>query len=55
LRFIPNKKYKETFKLEKGTRIVQICSANLDPLNHKMVESLSETKRGSGGFGSTGK
>jgi dUTP diphosphatase len=43
------------YKLEKGTRIAQICSGDLTPLNTQLVDKLSETKRGSGGFGSTGK
>jgi dUTP pyrophosphatase len=42
------------YTLKKGTRVVQICSATLDPIKLKLVESLDETERGDGGFGSTG-
>jgi dUTP pyrophosphatase len=44
--------------LEKYTRLLQICSPTLDPINVELVSSLDElglTERGSGGFGSTGK
>ena len=44
-----------TYTLKKGTRICQICSGDLKPLNHQLVDKLSETKRGEGGFGSTDK
>ena len=43
----------EKFVLEKGSRIVQICAGDLQPFKFKVVEQLSETSRGSGGFGST--
>jgi dUTP pyrophosphatase len=44
--------------VEKYTRLLQICSPTLDPINVELVSSLEElglTDRGSGGFGSTGK
>jgi dUTP pyrophosphatase len=44
--------------IEKYTRLLQICSPTLDPINVELVSSLEElglTDRGSGGFGSTGK
>ena len=44
-----------TYKLKAGTRLVQICKANLEPFTYKLVEELSNTQRGDGGFGSTGK
>jgi dUTP pyrophosphatase len=40
--------------LEAGTRVVQICAPSLCPLKVKMVSELDLTKRGEGGFGSTG-
>jgi dUTP pyrophosphatase len=55
LKFIPNNPENKTYTLTKGTRICQICSGDLRPLDIELVESLSETQRGSGGFGSTGK
>ena len=42
------------FKINKGTRLFQICGPCLEPLHLRLVEELSETQRGSGGFGSTG-
>ena len=41
--------------IEKGTRLLQICSPNLEPITFELVDNLSETKRGTGGYGSTGK
>ena len=43
------------FVLEAGTRLLQICSANLMPVTFELTDSLSETSRGEGGYGSTGK
>tara|TARA_B110000971_G_C20019068_1_gene505393 strand:- start:1166 stop:1642 length:477 start_codon:yes stop_codon:yes gene_type:complete len=46
------------FNVIKYTRLLQICSPTLDPINVELVSSLDElgiTNRGSGGFGSTGK
>ena len=43
------------YTLEKGTRLVQICAPDLSPLSVRLVDSLDETSRGTGGFGSTGK
>jgi len=40
--------------VSKGTRLFQICGPCLEPLHLKFVEELSDTQRGSGGFGSTG-
>jgi dUTP pyrophosphatase len=43
-----------TYKISKGTRLVQICSPNLSPFKFVLSSSLSETQRGEAGFGSTG-
>ena len=43
----------EDFLVEKGTRLFQICSGDLSPLTFELVNSLSDTSRGTGGFGST--
>ena len=40
--------------LKKHTRVVQICAADLKPINLKLVDRLDDTERGEGGFGSTG-
>jgi dUTP pyrophosphatase len=43
------------YALEKGTRIVQVCLPSLMPFTLTKVEHLTDTDRGAGGFGSTGK
>lgn len=62
LRYIPdldfvgeNGQFNETHTVKKGDRLVQICTPSLDPMQHQIVEELSKTSRGEGGFGSTGK
>ncbi|CAD7975342.1 unnamed protein product [Amoebophrya sp. A25] len=44
----------ETFKIEKGDRIAQLILERYLNTEVKEVESLEETARGEGGFGSTG-
>ena len=58
--FNQNLDYEEDYQLPryeigKGTRLVQICAPDLSPLSVRLVDSLDETSRGEGGFGSTGK
>lgn len=43
-----------TYMIKKGTRLFQICSPDLKELKFKLSNTLSETSRGEGGFGSTG-
>lgn len=45
----------DPYTLEKGTRIVQLTIPSLEPYEIAFVDSLDETARGEGGFGSTGK
>ncbi|WP_158975085.1 dUTP diphosphatase [Cellulophaga sp. L1A9] len=45
---------KEPFTIENGERIAQLVIAKHERAVWKLVEELSETKRGEGGFGSTG-
>ena len=45
----------EPYRIDQGTRLFQICSPTLEPIEYTIVNSLSETTRGSGGFGSTGR
>ena len=46
----------EPVTIEAGTRLFQICSHDLIPFERvENVETLDETQRGEGGFGSTGK
>ena len=42
------------YKINKGTRLFQICSHTLESLSWELVDELSSTERGVGGFGSTG-
>ena len=44
----------ESYTVNKGDRLFQICSGNLEPIQFQLVNDLSNTQRGSGGFGSTG-
>ena len=46
---------KEPFTIKRGDRIAQMVIAKLPEVELVCVESLSETGRGEGGFGSTGK
>ena len=39
--------------IEAGSRLFQICSSDLSPISIEIVNSLPETSRGIGGFGST--
>ena len=44
----------ENFTLENGERIAQLVFAKVEQAEWEQVEILTETKRGAGGFGSTG-
>jgi dUTP pyrophosphatase len=46
---------KEEFRINDGERIAQMVIAPYTKAAWKTVDALSETQRGSGGFGSTGK
>ena len=41
--------------VKKGDRLFQLVAADSSPISYTLVDSLSDTTRGSGGFGSTGK
>ena len=45
----------ENFTIENGERVAQMVIAKHEQANWKLVEELSDTDRGAGGFGSTGK
>ena len=45
---------KETFKIEKGFRIAQMVICPVVKAQFEEVDNLNDTKRGKGGFGSTG-
>lgn len=45
----------EPFIVERGERIAQLVLAKYERIEWREVETLSETARGAGGFGSTGR
>ncbi len=45
---------KEDFTIERGMRIAQMVIARYEQVQWNVTESLDETARGAGGFGSTG-
>ena len=42
-----------SFTIEQGTRLFQICGPTLSKITFELTEALSNTSRGEGGFGST--
>lgn len=46
---------KEKFSIHPGDRIAQLVFATHEQADFQVVDALSETQRGEGGFGSTGK
>ena len=45
----------EDYTLEPGQRLFQLVAMDGSPIHFELVEELSDTTRGGGGFGSTGK
>lgn len=45
----------ENFTIENGERVAQMVIAKHEQADWELVEELSDTERGAGGFGSTGK
>ena len=45
----------ESYKVEKGQRLFQLVSMDGGPIYFELVDVLSSSERGEGGFGSTGK
>ena len=43
------------FTIDKGQRLFQLVAVDSSPISYEVVEDLSNTSRGDGGFGSTGK
>ena len=43
------------YSVKEGERLFQLVSANCSEITYKLKDSLNESSRGSGGFGSTGK
>lgn len=46
---------KEDYTVEPGQRLFQLVAMDGSPIYFELVEELSDTTRGGGGFGSTGK
>ena len=46
---------REEYEIEKGQRLFQLVAMDGGPIYFELVEELSQTNRGTGGFGSTGK
>ena len=46
---------KESYTVEPGQRLFQLVAMDGSPIHFKLVDVLSESTRGEGGFGSTGK
>ena len=44
----------ESFEIKRGDRIAQLMIIAVEQPEFKIVEELSETDRGAGGFGSSG-
>ena len=44
-----------SYQIKKGERLFQLVSNDLSEIEFKIVDSLSNSSRGKGGFGSTGK
>lgn len=45
----------ESYTIEPGQRLFQLVAMDGSPIHFELVERLSESTRGEGGFGSTGK
>jgi len=45
----------KSFTVEPGQRLFQLVAIDGSPIHFELVDELTETSRGSGGFGSTGK
>ena len=45
----------DSYTLEKGQRLFQIVACDCYQITYDLTDQLSETSRGTGGFGSTGK
>ncbi len=45
----------DVYKIEKGQRLFQIVAFDNSPITYELTDKLSDSTRGDGGFGSTGK
>ena len=47
--------YDKDFHIKRGERYFQLVAVDSSPIDFELVEELSESSRGKGGFGSTGR
>ena len=47
--------YNEDFHVKRGERYFQLVAVDSSPIDFELVEELSKSSRGEGGFGSTGR
>ena len=47
--------YNKDFEIKRGERYFQLVAVDSSPIDFELVEELSESSRGEGGFGSTGR
>ena len=47
--------YDKDFHVKRGERYFQLVAVDSSPIDFELVEELSESSRGEGGFGSTGR
>ena len=52
---VTNNIYDEDFHVKRGERYFQLVAVDSSPIDFELVEELSESSRGEGGFGSTGR
>lgn len=52
---IENTSQTETVEMRKGERFFQLCHPTLIAMKAKIIDKVTPSKRGAGGFGSTGK
>ncbi len=43
----------DSYEIKRGQRLFQLCGPTLEPVTFQLVDTLSESTRGTGGFGST--
>ena len=47
--------YDKDYKISRGERYFQLVAVDSSPIEFELVDELSKSTRGEGGFGSTGK
>ena len=47
--------YPKDYEIKRGERYFQLVAVDSSPIEFELVDELSDSDRGEGGFGSTGK